>query len=442
MTYVAMDKYLKHDGKLAFVITGSVYKTSGAAQGFRTFKLPGGIPLRVIHVDDMNELQPFEGATNRTSVVIIQKGQPTRYPVSYTYWRKAILGIGVDYDSDLEEVFSIVRQMHFQAIPVSVDDRTSPWLTARPGALKAIQKALGTSEYEAHAGVYTGGANGVFWVEVLAKRPDGLLVVRNITEGAKREVESITAEIEPDLVYPLLRGRDVKRWQVNSKSHIIVSRSHSMKEKTFSESDMQSLFPNTYKYLKHFEPDLRKRRDSILSRAMRQGIPYYAISIADIHFAPYKVIWRYIATELTCAVVMPVNEPIVGMKTKIPDHRLMIFSCHSPEEAYYLMAVLNSSISRLIVQMYVVGTQISTHVVQHVAVPKYAEGNGIHKRLATLGYTAANADQETLSGLESDIDFAAAELWTINQKELEEIKSNLAELRGVPKKADEEDENA
>jgi SAM-dependent methyltransferase len=301
MTYVAMDKYLKDGGKLAFVITGSVYKTSGAAQGFRTFKLPGGVPLRVIHVDDMNELQPFEGATNRTSVVIIQKGQPTRYPVSYTYWRKAVLGIGVDYDSDLEEVFSIIRQMHFQAITVSADDITSPWLTARPGALKAIQKALGRSEYEAHAGVYTGGANGVFWVEVLATRPDGLLVVRNITEGAKREVESITAEIEPDLVYPLLRGRDVQRWRVNPKAHIIVSRAHAMKEKTFSESDMQTLFPNTYKYLKHFEPDLRKRRDSILSRAMKQGIPYYAMSAADVHFAPYKVIWRYIATELTSA---------------------------------------------------------------------------------------------------------------------------------------------
>jgi hypothetical protein len=38
------------------------------------------------------------------------------------------------------------------------------------------------------------------------------VIVSNITEGSKREVESIQAAIEPDLLYPLLRGRDVKKW--------------------------------------------------------------------------------------------------------------------------------------------------------------------------------------------------------------------------------------
>jgi len=77
MSYVAMDKYLKKGGKLGFLITQSVFKTAGAGQGFRRFLLGSGEHIQVQHVDDMVELQPFEGASNRTSVVILQKGRQT-----------------------------------------------------------------------------------------------------------------------------------------------------------------------------------------------------------------------------------------------------------------------------------------------------------------------------------------------------------------------------
>jgi methylase of polypeptide subunit release factors len=42
VTYVASDSYLKNGGKLGFVITQAVFKTSGAAQGFRKFKTKDG----------------------------------------------------------------------------------------------------------------------------------------------------------------------------------------------------------------------------------------------------------------------------------------------------------------------------------------------------------------------------------------------------------------
>jgi SAM-dependent methyltransferase len=51
------------------------------------------------------------------------------------------------------------------AEPVASSDHTSPWLTARPKALKAIRKVLGRSEYEAHEGVNTGGTNAVYWLK-------------------------------------------------------------------------------------------------------------------------------------------------------------------------------------------------------------------------------------------------------------------------------------
>ncbi len=123
---------------------------------------------------------------------------------------------------DIEEQLQF-RQ--FIAVPVNSKDPTSQWLTARPQALRAVQKVLGRSDYVAHEGCNTGGANWVYWVEIIGERPGGLAVVSNIIEGAKRQVESIQAPIEKELLYPLLRGRDVKRWQATPSAYIIVPQS-------------------------------------------------------------------------------------------------------------------------------------------------------------------------------------------------------------------------
>jgi hypothetical protein len=133
----------------------------------------------------MVALQPFEGASNRTAVMVLEKGNPTTYPVPYTVWRK-VKGARFTYDSTLEEVINATVRLNFNAEPVDPTDPTSPWLTARPKAIKAVRKVLGKSDYEAHEGVNTGGANAVYWVNIVLKRPDGLVVVRNITEGGKK----------------------------------------------------------------------------------------------------------------------------------------------------------------------------------------------------------------------------------------------------------------
>lgn len=50
--------------------------------------------------------------------------------------------------------------------------------------------------------------------------------------------------------------------------------------------------------------------------------------------------------------------------------------------------MLNSSISRYIVRSYAVQTQISTHVLDYVKIPKYNPENENHIKLAQLSKTA------------------------------------------------------
>ena len=184
MTYVSCDKYLKRRGKLAFLITQTVFKSAEGGRGFRRFRLGDGDYLKVIHVDDMSTLKPFEGAANRTSVFVLEKGSPTRFPVPYTYWRKTSRGVGLSYESSLEEVESMTTRAHFQAAPVDPKDLTSAWLTARPAAVRALRKVIGKSEYQGRKGVYA-SANGVFWIELVNNLPGGHVLAKNISEGAR-----------------------------------------------------------------------------------------------------------------------------------------------------------------------------------------------------------------------------------------------------------------
>ncbi|MGB9292406.1 MAG: N-6 DNA methylase [Desulfobaccales bacterium] len=430
MTYEAMDSYLKDGGKLAFVITQSVFKTSGAGQGFRRFILGSGTPIKPVFVDDLSSFQCFEGATNRTAVVVLQKGQQAKYPVTYNFWQKTAVGKSIGYDSNLEEVKAMTRQIPMLAGPVNANDPTSSWLTARPKALKAIRKVLGRSDYTAYAGVYSGGANGVFWLEILEQRPDGILVVRNLTEGAKRDVEQVTTEIEPDLVYPMLRGRDVQRWRAVPSAYTLMVQNPKTR-RGIDEATLQVQYPRTWAYLKRFEPVLRQRaafkryftRES-KGKKVETGAFYSMFNIGDYTFSPYKVVWREQSASFTIAAVFPAD------KIVLPDHKLMMVPLDNKDETYYLLAILNSAPVRFGIESYNIAISTDTHILNNIKILKYNQNNTFMHQLSIEASKIYSAAGIKISDHEKQIDLLAAELFNITQEELKDIHWNLADLQG------------
>jgi hypothetical protein len=370
----------------------------------------------------MVALQPFENASNRTAVLVLQKGQSTEYPVPYTAWRRAS-GERFTYDSTLDEVRSATKQHPWHAEPVDPNDLTSQWLTAQSDALKAIRRVMGTADYKAHLGVNTGGANAVYWVERIRANPDGSVFVQNITEGAKTKVAHVQWTVEPDLLYPLLRGRDVQRWQATPSAWIIVPQDSKEPSRAYPEKQLQTDYPETYEYLKNFESELLNRSGykQILSRREKEF--YGLMDIDHYTFAPWKVVWREVANELDAAVVGSVQSLPV-----IPAHTIVFIPCQDDTEANYICALINSSPCRLAAQAYI-ALHPDPHILDHIRIPRYDPNNPVHRELADLSRQAhdiaARGDTARLGQVEKKIDELAAQVWGLTESEMDAIRQSL-----------------
>jgi SAM-dependent methyltransferase len=431
MTCVSADEYLLRGGKLGFVLSLSLFKTAAAGQGFRRFVLPDGTPLGPLIVEDMQELNPFEGATNKTVVAIFGKGQKVNFPVPYSYWvkKKTGRGSGIGFDTPYESVTNdLITFRRWEATHVNSADPTSAWITGKPKALRAMRKVVGPSEYVARAGTFTGGANAVYWVKVIDKRPGNNLIVANITEGAKKKVEPTKAAIESVLIYPLLRGADVSHWSATPNAHIILTHESTMRLKAIPERRMQSDYPKAFAYFKRFEEMLRKR--AAFRRYFKDDAPFYSIfNIGEYTFSKWKVVWREQASGLTAAVVGSLEQRPV-----IPDHKLMTVAVDSGNEAHFLCAALNSAPSRLVVASYAIEISMDTHILQNVRIPMFSDKNGVHREMAELSReahkAAAEGDRGKIAIAEQKIDEAARTLWGLDDDELEDIRGSLID-RGI-----------
>lgn len=435
--YVAADKYLRDGGRLGYVITQSVFKTQGAGDGFRRFEFSdhaNTVRLRPVIVHDLSAIQVFEGATNRTAVFVCEKSRRAlEYPVPYTVWSRVER---IHQGRDLSEVLAKTTRSAFAAAPVQPTRRNSPWLTAPEGAVAAIQRAMGGSTYRGYEGANAGGLNGCYWVRVLERLPSGELLIENLHDVGKIKVESVRTAIEPDLVYPLVRGRDVGRWRATPSAHIILAQDPTTRL-AVPEGRMKAVYPKVYAYLRHFEPQLRQRKTSMVRRQMETGPFYSMFAVGPYTVAPWKVVWRDMGTRIQAAVLSEHEGRVV-----VPEHHVMFVPLDDPQEAHYLCACLNSAPSECVIASYTTTTGISTHVLEHVAVPKFDPSDPTHTALSDLSQraheAAAAGDAAGVAEIEREVDRLAAQLWGITDEELVAIQEALAGT--TPQDEEEEDE--
>ncbi len=404
MLYTAADRYLKPGGQLSVVITQTLFQSARAGDGFRRFRLgDDGPPLRVLRVDDLVGIKAFD-ASNWTSVVTLEKGAATQYPVPYYKWERR--------DSADPPHPSSFRLHPCSASPVDPARPTSPWrihdggerdgplshwerVRVRaiehrsdiPSPLAFLPKGEGTGDYTAYLGANSGGANGVFWIEVVRKTDNGILI-RNITAKSKRQVAAVEQTIEADLLYPLLRWGDVSRYQATPRCHILLAQDI-VKRSGIALEMMRQRFPQALAYLTQFQEMLETRA---AYRRYQAAGPFYSMyNVGPYTVAPVKVVWRRMDRRINAAVVEPIDDPLLGLRPVLAQETCVIVPCETSDEAHYLCAMMNSAAMNEIVVAHSIsgGKSFGTPgMMRYLPLQRFDPQNERHRELARLSREA------------------------------------------------------
>lgn len=438
--YRCIDRYLKDGGYLGFLINDAAFKAM-AGNGFRKFRISINNvvrPFKVKVIHDLVAIKPFEGASNRTAMFVAKKGEVTKFPILYNKWFKS--SGEISQTLPLEDIRKVTKVMRFYAKPLKGYKSSGEVLPLLPLSNKKLfnklNKVIGKSSYVAHEGASLLPA-GVFRVRVLDVS-DKYLLIENLAEKARvqKKINKVQTCIERDLVFPMLESADVVKWKVRPKNYCIIPYDLTTGVKVFDESKLKILYPKAYTYFTNFKDQLKQRSD--YKSYAKNRLPYYFVyRFSEYTIAPYKVLWNQMGNELAAAVARPVNDPNLGNnKVPIPEHVLAFISTSSEEEAHYICAILNSSITNLVLQSIAKGGKnfATPEFINNIKIERYDPSNPIHKNLVELSKKAHSlACQDRLDELrkvEDEIDKTVAKLYGITDMELKEIQKGLNLLEG------------
>jgi hypothetical protein len=425
--YRAADRYLRRGGRLGFVITQTLFQTKGAGDGFRRFRLgEDGEPLGVYRVDDLTAARPFAGASNWTATVALEKGRPTSYPVDYIRWLDAS------------------RRLACVARPIDPARPRSPWMVLPKDLARNLAELTGPSDYTANLGANSGGANGVYWVELAgvarpgvarSERSEGRgkpadqalrasgratpVVIRNLAGVGKRSVEQVEMPVEPELLYPLVRWGDLRRWRAVPSGYLLLAQDPKTRSGV-DEATMRRRWPGALAYLARFH-ELLERRAAY--RRYQSAGPYWSMyNVGPYTLAPIKVVWRRMDRRINAAMVEPVDDPLLGRRPVIVQETCVQVAVESSDEAHYLAALLNSGPANFLVTAHSVrgGKGFGTpSMLDYLNVRRFNPDDPRHGRLAELSREAhrlAGIKGETDS-VQREIDELTAGLWGLDMKE-------------------------
>lgn len=415
VTYVTIDHYLKNNGLACFVLPQTFLKSLKGGEGFRKFEITRdgqSIPFTVEKVFDMLKVNPFKGiASNKTSIYYFRKSVKTVYPMKYYYDCSLKDGYSITNSDSYDYVIKGLLFDQKYASPVN-DNLRSPWLTLSPEIMENLKFYLGVSDYRGRKGIEPCGAKGVYLISVKGEK-NGSVLIENLVERSRldavKEIGVRPGYIEKDLIYPMVGGRNIDRWGLNSFIYMLVPH-YSDGEGVYRgipETDLRTKYPKTYSWLfDNFHDILLETRIRSAKFFDPEQFPWYRLdNVGDYTFKPYKVLWKEQSHDMNCCVVSKISCPFIGDKVVVVDSKVLAASFDSEQEAHYLCAVLNSKEIEEIIQGYTINTNRGIDIVKNIRIPKFDPNNEYHVQIADLSIKAhaayINNDIREISACES-----------------------------------------
>lgn len=402
VTYVAIDYYLKEKGKLGFLLPASFIKSSKGGQGFRKFSIvrkEQNIPFSIFRLDDFSAIRLF---TIPTMAFFVEKDMIMSYPMRHYYkWRYVNKTEQFDSHAKWSNVKSKLNYDVLTAFPVSKKDIQSSWLTINEDYVELAGKVLAAEisqpQYKGRKGIEPAGAKGVYILQPPTAKQNSrnIIITNDITRQRRRDIldkGQHTGEVEPDLIYPMLGGRNIQRWRVVSHEYMLVP--HSAKYKYgIPEEELIIQYPLTYKWLNFYRKELFDSRVQNGKFFNPESNPFYRLdNVGAYTYSRYKVLWKEQTGSMSAVVVGNAAESLINYdsdllgadKTVVTDSKVLFLALDKEMEAYFICGILNAPTIRLLIDSYAVSTNRGVEVLEHLSIPKYEETNQQHQSIAKL----------------------------------------------------------
>ncbi|MFW9890232.1 MAG: hypothetical protein ACFFER_18770, partial [Candidatus Thorarchaeota archaeon] len=263
--------------------------------------------------------------------------------------------------------------------------------------------------------------------EILEKGPSGRLHVKNKGDVGKKKVPIKQGTVESDLVYLLVRGREISKWSFKPNLYVVIPHLSNTGWRAIPEETMMTEYPEAYKFLHQFKEMLNKRSGK---KQLRKNHPMYILgSIGKHTFEPFKVAWGSISKQVKAAVLEPLDDPYLGRKIPMLEHSAMYLETASWEEAHFVCALLNSTPSQVTINCFK-GMGAYGNISRLISIPRFNVEDSTHLLLSDLSREAHRRTRagKSVASIEAAIDKYAIEVWDLDEPEMEGILGELNEF--------------
>lgn len=412
--------YLRKGGRLAFLLTSSLltYLNSG---GFREQIAK----LRLQKIIDLTLYTSIhEGATCWAFIPVIENADgETEDSVQYAFMIPIEEGDSPEAAPKFKtESWNIPKR---QLLLDEARPR-APWFVAKPESISVFRKMQNNPRlgdiYNIHMGIKS-SANRIYVLRDIEPAEDDLLICKTL--------DNVQINLEKDIVFPLVTGRNIAAWRF-SYEYILVPH-YGPDWKPISESRLAKDYPNAYEYLSE-----KKRKQVLLTRKdynKKSGPFYMVFRLSSRKVGRCKVAYGKLGTQLQASVVpATMSDKLLGKSKVMMDSSTYFMSLQDAREAYYLAALLNSTLLRAFSYGFgnpKGGVPFRQFLQWNVAIlptPRYDPVNKKCLRLAELSEKAHK--QPDAAGLQAEIDSTTAELYGLGHDDVQTLKEHYAMLSG------------
>jgi hypothetical protein len=149
------------------------------------------------------------------------------------------------------------------------------------------------------------------------------------------------------------------------------------------DPNLPATAPRTHQFLSQFEAWLRQRGS--YRRYQARQVFWSTWSTGPYTFSNYKVLWKEMSGSRFCAAYIgPFNDPVLGHKIVIPDHKLYFVPVSTLPEARYLTGILNAPAITAAIAAYAAQLSLGTSVIENLTIPEFDANDARHGELAIL----------------------------------------------------------